>query len=102
MSMHATNSKLGQGRGVIDHYREYLPVSDSTPAISLCEGDTPLFHCPQLSKRVGHGCDVFVKNEGINPNGSFKYGGMTVARSKSLGRGASALICDSTGTTSAS
>src|SRR5213079_3658045 len=102
MSMHATNSKLGQGRGVIDHYREYLPVSDSTPAISLGEGDTPLVHCPQLSTRVGHGCDVFVKNEGVNPTGSFKDRGMTVAVSNALGRGASALVCASTGNTSAS
>jgi len=100
--MHATNSKLGQGRGVIDHYREYLPVSDSTPAISLGEGDTPLVHCPQLSKRVGHGCDVFVKNEGVNPTGSFKDRGMTVAVSNALARGASALVCASTGNTSAS
>src|SRR5437762_4097018 len=102
MSMHATNSKLGQGRGVIDHYREYLPVSDSTPAISLGEGDTPLVHCPQLSKRVGHGCDVFVKNEGVNPTGSFKDRGMTVAVSNAIERGARVLICASTGNTSAS
>src|SRR5216110_2606264 len=102
MSMHATNAELGQGRGVIDHYREYLPVSDSTPAISLGEGDTPLVHCPQLSKRVGHGCDVFVKNEGVNPTGSFKDRGMTVAVSNALARGASALVCASTGNTSAS
>src|SRR5437660_10524146 len=102
MSKHATNAELGQGRGVIEHYREYLPVSDSTPAISLGEGDTPLVHCPQLSKRVGHGCDVFVKNEGVNPTGSFKDRGMTVAVSNALGRGASALVCASTGNTSAS
>src|SRR6184192_3476144 len=102
MSMHATNTELGEGRGVIEHYREYLPVSDSTPAISLGEGDTPLVHCPQLSKRVGHGCDVFVKNEGVNPTGSFKDRGMTVAVSNALGRGASALVCASTGNTSAS
>src|SRR6266436_8012676 len=102
MSMHATNAQLGQGRGVIEHYREYLPVSDSTPVISLGEGGTPLVHCPQLSKRVGHGCDVFVKNEGVNPTGSFKDRGMTVAVSKALERGATALICASTGNTSAS
>ena len=100
--MRATNAELGQGRGVIEHYREYLPVSDSTPAISLGEGDTPLVHCPQLSKRVGHGCDVFVKNEGVNPTGSFKDRGMTVAVSNALGRGARALVCASTGNTSAS
>src|SRR5213592_4956354 len=102
MSRHATNAELGQGRGVIEHYREYLPVSDSTPAISLGEGDTPLVHCPQLSKRVGRCCDVFVKNEGVNPTGSFKDRGMTVAVSKALERNASALVCASTGNTSAS
>ncbi len=100
--MRATNAELGQGRGVIERYREYLPVSDSTPVISLGEGDTPLVHCPQLSKRVGRGCDVFVKNEGVNPTGSFKDRGMTVAVSKALERGASALVCASTGNTSAS
>src|SRR6266566_2304097 len=102
MSMHGTNAKLGQVKGVIEHYREYLPVSDSTPVISLGEGDTPLVHCPQLSKQVGRGCDVFVKNEGVNPTGSFKDRGMTVAVSKALERGASALVCASTGNTSAS
>ena len=100
--MRATNAQLGQGRGVIEHYREYLPFSDSTPVISLGEGGTPLVHCPQLSKRVGHGCDVFVKNEGVNPTGSFKDRGMTVAVSKALERGATALVCASTGNTSAS
>src|SRR5947199_3980884 len=102
MSRHATNAELGQGRGVIEHYREYLPVSDSTPVISLGEGDTPLVHCPKLSKRVGRNCDVFVKNEGVNPTGSFKDRGMTVAVSKAAERGAKALICASTGNTSAS
>ncbi len=100
--MDAANAKLRQGRGVIEHYCEYLPVSDSTPIISLGEGDTPLVHCPQLSKRVGRGCDVFVKNEGVNPTGSFKDRGMTVAVSKALERGANALVCASTGNTSAS
>jgi threonine synthase len=91
-----------RGRGVIERYREYLPVSQSTPVISLGEGDTPLVNCPQLSKRVGRGCDVFVKNEGANPTGSFKDRGMTVAVSKAMERGAHALICASTGNTSAS
>src|SRR6266403_778080 len=102
MSMQATNAKLRQGRGVIEHYCEYLPVSDSPPIISLGEGDTPLLFCPQLSKRVGHGCEVFVKNEGVNPTGSFKDRGMTVAVSKAMERNANALICASTGNTSAS
>src|SRR5213592_4359479 len=102
MSMQATSAKLREGRGVIEHYREYLPVSDSTPAISLGEGNTPLIYCQQLSKRVGRCCDVFVKNEGVNPTGSFKDRGMTVAVSKALERNASALVCASTGNTSAS
>jgi threonine synthase len=96
--MHAkrTTSKLG----VIERYREYLPVAESTPIVSLGEGDTPLVFCPQLSKRVGRA--VFVKNEGVNPTGSFKDRGMTLAVSKAMERGAAALICASTGNTSAS
>lgn len=100
--MQATNAKLKQGRGVIERYREYLPFSDSTPIISLGEGNTPLIHCARLSKRVGRGCDVFVKNEGVNPTGSFKDRGMTVAVSKAKERDAQAVICASTGNTSAS
>src|SRR5882724_10608245 len=90
----------GQTPGVIEHYREYLPVAESTPIVSLGEGDTPLVFCPQLSKRVGR--VVFVKNEGVNPTGSFKDRGMTLAVSKAMERGATALICASTGNTSAS
>ncbi len=63
--------KFKQGRGVIVRYRDFLPINDKTPVISLGEGDTPLIYGRQLSKRVGHGCDVFVKNEGVNPTGSF-------------------------------
>jgi threonine synthase len=87
---------------VIACYRDFLPISENTPIISLGEGDTPLIYCPQLSKRVGRGCEVFVKNEGANPTGSFKDRGMTVAVSKALEQGATALICASTGNTSAS
>jgi threonine synthase len=96
--MHAemTTSKLG----VIARYREYLPVAESTPIVSLGEGTTPLVFCPRLSERVGR--TVFVKNEGINPTGSFKDRGMTVAVSKAMERNAKALICASTGNTSAS
>ena len=100
--MPSTTSELRQSRGVIDHYRAFLPLSGSTPIVSLGEGNTPLIYCPQLSKRVGRGCEVFVKNEGMNPTGSFKDRGMTVAVSKALERGANALICASTGNTSAS
>src|SRR5438105_3500273 len=100
--MQCTTSELRQSRGVIELYREFLPVSDSTPIVSLGEGNTPLIYCPKLSKRVGRGCEVFVKNEGVNPTGSFKDRGMTVAVSKAMERSANALICASTGNTSAS
>jgi threonine synthase len=86
---------------VIERYREFLPVSPATPIISLGEGNTPLSYSPRLSERVGHGCKVFVKNEGVNPTGSFKDRGMTVAVSKAIERGTNALICASTGNTSA-
>jgi threonine synthase len=95
-----TNPK--QSRGVIERYREFLPVSVSTPIISLGEGSTPLVYSEKLSARIGRGCQVFVKNEGVNPTGSFKDRGMTVAVSKAGERGSRALICASTGNTSAS
>src|SRR5881227_3885869 len=100
MPMRIANAE--QGGGVIDRYREFLPVSDSTPVISLGEGDTPLIFSPRLSQRVGRACEVFIKYEGLNPTGSFKDRGMTVAVSKAMERGARALICASTGNTSAS
>ncbi len=100
--MEWTTSELRQSRGVIESYRELLPVSASTTIVSLGEGNTPLIYCPQLSKRVGRGCQVFVKNEGVNPTASFKDRGMTVAVSKAMERGAAAIICASTGNTSAS
>jgi threonine synthase len=96
MHIERTTSKLG----VIERYREYLPVTESTPVVSLGEGNTPLLFCPRLSERVGRA--VFVKNEGVSPTGSFKDRGMTVAVSKAMERGAKALICASTGNTSAS
>src|SRR5215211_5479069 len=100
--MHSTTTKSQRSRGVIEHYREFLPISPATPIISLGEGNTPLIYSPRLSKRVGRGCEVFVKNEGVNPTGSFKDRGMTVAVSKAMERGTTALICASTGNTSAS
>jgi threonine synthase len=96
MHTERTTSKLG----VIERYRDYLPVTESTPIVSLGEGNTPLVFCPRLSKRAGRA--VFVKNEGVNPTGSFKDRGMTVAVSKAIERGTKALICASTGNTSAS
>jgi len=88
-------------RGVIARYRQYLPVTDATPVISLNEGSTPLIHSPRLSAKVGRGCSVFVKYEGLNPTGSFKDRGMTMAISKAVEEGAKAVICASTGNTSA-
>src|SRR6266576_4626679 len=93
-------SKKSRGRGVISRYREYLPVRQATPVVTLGEGSTPLIETPKLSERIG--ARVFVKYEGLNPTGSFKDRGMTVAVSKALERGATALICASTGNTSAS
>jgi threonine synthase len=100
--MHSTTTKSRRSGGVIERYGEFLPVSPATPVISLGEGNTPLIYSPRLSERVGRGCEVFVKNEGVNPTGSFKDRGMTVAVSKSMERGTTALICASTGNTSAS
>jgi threonine synthase len=88
-------------RGVMSRWREFLPVTDATPFISLNEGSTPLIHSPKLSARVGRDCEVFIKYEGLNPTGSFKDRGMTVALSKAVEAGSQAVICASTGNTSA-
>ena len=87
-------------RGVITEYRHRLPVTEGTPVISLREGGTPLLPAPVLSARTG--CEVYLKVEGGNPTGSFKDRGMTVAISVAAGAGAKAVICASTGNTSAS
>jgi threonine synthase len=97
-----TNIGPRETPGVIARYRDFLPISENTPIISLGEGDTPLVQSLRLSERVGRGCEVLVKNEGVNPTGSFKDRGMTVAVSKAIERGARVLICASTGNTSAS
>ena len=93
--------KFHNDRGVIARWREFLPVSDATPVISLNEGSTPLIHSPRLSALAGRGRRVFIKHEGLNPTGSFKDRGMTVALSKAVEAGARAVICASTGNTSA-
>jgi threonine synthase len=87
-------------RGVIEEYRPYLPVSTVTPVVTLKEGGTPLLAASRLSERVG--AQVWLKFEGANPTGSFKDRGMTVAISKALEEGAKAVVCGSTGNTSAS
>lgn len=87
-------------KGVIEQYKEFLPVSDATPICTLLEGGTPLIHAAQLSKELN--LEVFLKFEGLNPTGSFKDRGMTLAISKALEENAIAVMCASTGNTSAS
>jgi threonine synthase len=85
---------------LIERYRDLLPVGEATPVVSLGEGGTPLVPLPRLSSRLG--VEVHAKVEGMNPTGSFKDRGMTMAVSKAVEEGASAVICASTGNTSAS
>ena len=99
MSRHVTVG-VHQWHGVIEEYRDRLPVSDSTPVITLREGGTPLVAAGHLSELTG--CEVHLKVEGQNPTGSFKDRGMTLAISKAAEEGAQAVICASTGNTSAS
>ncbi|MFC5910793.1 threonine synthase [Streptacidiphilus monticola] len=89
-----------QWRGLIEEYRDRLPVTATTPVVSLLEGGTPLVPAQVLSERTG--CEVYLKVEGANPTGSFKDRGMTMAISKAKEAGAQAVICASTGNTSAS
>lgn len=88
--------------GVIARYRKYLPVTKKTPLITLQEGNTPLIHAKKISAILGSNFKVYLKYEGINPTGSFKDRGMTVAISKAKEEGVRAVICASTGNTSAS
>ena len=96
----AATAAAGRWRGVIDEYRDRLPVTASTPVVTLGEGGTPLLPAPVLSALTG--CEVHLKIEGANPTGSFKDRGMTVAVSLAAARGATMVICASTGNTSAS
>ncbi|MGZ4982680.1 MAG: threonine synthase [Chthoniobacterales bacterium] len=95
-------SRTSHASGVIARFRNFLPVTAATPVISLGEGNTPLIPCRKLAAKVGRGCEVFVKYEGLNPTCSFKDRGMTVAVSKAVEQGTKAVICASTGNTSAS
>ena len=87
-------------QGLIERYRKYLPVTAKTPVVSLCEGNTPLILSKVLSAKTG--LKVYLKYEGLNPTGSFKDRGMTMAISKAKERGMKAVACASTGNTSAS
>lgn len=86
--------------GIIANYREYLPVTDKTPIVTLREGNTGLIHADFLTKEIG--LDIYLKHEGMNPTGSFKDRGMTMAISKAKEKGVKAVMCASTGNTSAS
>jgi len=88
--------------GIIERYREHLPLEAGVRAVTLHEGDTPLECAPRLAEAIGVSAQLFLKLEGINPTGSFKDRGMTVAVSKAAAEGSTALICASTGNTSAS
>lgn len=94
-------TQLKHWRGIIEEYRRYLPVTDSTPVISLGEGGTPLVPAPNFVESIGGKFELFLKYEGLNPTCSFKDRGMTMAMSKAKERGAEVVICASTGNTSA-
>ena len=101
LSLSAATSQRQPWRGLIEQYREYLPVSEETPVVTLLEGNTPLIPVPAIAKCIGRQVNVFVKYDGLNPTGSFKDRGMTMAISKAKEAGAKAVICASTGNTSA-
>jgi threonine synthase len=88
--------------GVIEHYREYLPVGDATPIVTLLEGNTPLIAAPNFVEAIGGDFELYLKYEAMNPTCSFKDRGMTMAITKARERGAEIVICASTGNTSAS
>ena len=90
------------GHGVIRRYREFLPVSEATRVVTLNEGGTPLIEAPRIVSEIGGDFRLFVKYEGLNPTASFKDRGMTLAVTKAAERGASIVVCASTGNTSAS
>lgn len=87
--------------GLIEHYRQYLPVTDKTPVITLHEGNTPLIPAANLPEKIGFPGKIYFKFEGMNPTGSFKDRGMTMAVTKAVEAGSQAIICASTGNTSA-
>ena len=97
-----SNYKKKNWPGLINAYKNYLPVSKKTPIISLKEGNTPLIYSENLSSLIGNNTKVYLKYDGLNPTGSFKDRGMTMAISKAKEEGCKAVICASTGNTSAS
>ncbi len=101
LSLSVAKSHRQPWPGLIEAYREYLPVSESTPVVTLLEGNTPLIPVPAIAERIGRQVKVFIKYDGLNPTGSFKDRGMTMAITKAKEAGAKAVICASTGNTSA-
>lgn len=93
---------MNRWHGIIEEYCKFLPVTEKTPVISLGEGNTPLIRAARLAKAVAPGVELYLKFEGLNPTGSFKDRGMTLAISKAVEGGAQAVMCASTGNTSAS
>lgn len=89
-------------QGIIEHYRSYLPVKETAKVITLYEGDTPLVDAPRLAHAIDPKLTLYLKYEGMNPTGSFKDRGMTMAITKAMEEGARAVMCASTGNTSAS
>ncbi len=89
-------------KGIIEEYREFLPVTDKTPIVTLNEGNTLLIKAQNIRKKLGLDLELYFKFDGANPTGSFKDRGMTLAISKAMESGAKAVICASTGNTSAS
>jgi threonine synthase len=87
--------------GLIEHYRDRLPVSDNTRIISLGEGNTPLVRLENIPQEVGNDVELYIKYEGLNPTGSFKDRGMTMAVTRAVEEGSRAVLCASTGNTSA-
>ncbi len=100
--VHSSEFIVQSYNGVIERYRKYLPVTDKTPVVTLKEGNTPLIYANYLSELMGNNFEVYLKYEGLNPTGSFKDRGMTLAISKACEEGSNAVMCASTGNTSAS
>jgi len=85
--------------GLLDKYKEYLPITANTPLLTLHEGNTPLIHAPKLSEQFN--LEIYFKYEGLNPTGSFKDRGMVMAVAKAIEEGSRTIMCASTGNTSA-
>lgn len=97
-----SNESRIRWKGIINQYRSFFPVTDQTPVITLLEGNTPLIKAVNLQKALAMDLEIYLKFDGVNPTGSFKDRGMTLAISKAVESGAKAVICASTGNTSAS